>query len=593
MKRRGCSWLTFHLPLFPSSKTHNMKNKHLPFFFSLVLTTLSLGFFAQNVPVAGFSISPNPVCVGQIIQITDVSTNLPNAWSYTIRPVGIGPGPGAPTVVTVQNPTVVFPNPGTFSISLVATNGSGSSTVYTQTLTVLQSPNVNITPANPSSCAGGAPVNITVSTGGGPGGGTLTYSWSTGATTNTISVSPSVTTIYTCVITSTSGCSSIRTSTVTIGTPTITVNSVPANICPGSSSTLTATGSGPVPITYTWSTGSNMGSITTSVPGVYTASLTNGQGCVGIQSYTLGTSTTLSLTVASNPSILCAGNTATLNVSGASSYTWSNNSNSVNPTVNPTSTSSYTVSGSIGTCTGSAVLTLSVNTIPTINIASTANSVCAGTTVTLSASGANTYTWLPSNVNTTSITASPSSNVTYTARGINPGCPARNATITINVLPSPNISVSSSASMACAGDVVALAASGSANSYSWSNGSSSAIIIITPSVTTTYTVTGLNTNNCSAKAVITQSVTDCTGLSNQVVTGNQLSVYPNPSNGVVNIISPTNLQLSLLDLAGRCFIQINLSAEVPVEINTNDLPAGIYYFNANNQVLKQKLVILK
>ena len=571
-----------------------MKSKHLQYFFSLVLITLCLGSYAQTVPVAGFSISPNPVCVGQVIQITDGSTNLPNAWSYTIRPVGIGPGPGAPTVVTVQNPTVVFPNPGTFSISLVATNGAGSSTVYTQTISVLQSPNVNITPANPSSCAGGAPVNITVSTGGGPGGGTLTYSWSTGATTNTVSVSPSVTTVYTCVITSTTGCSSIRTSTVTIGTPTITVNSVPANICPGSSSTLTATGSGPVPITYTWSTGSNMGTITTSVPGVYTASLTNGQGCVGIQSYTLGTSTTLSLTVGSNPSILCAGNTATLNVSGASTYTWSNNSNSVNPTVNPTSTSTYTVSGAIGTCTGSAVLTLSVNSIPTINIASTANSVCAGTTVTLTASGATTYTWLPSNVNTTSITATPSSNVTYTARGINPGCPARNASITINVLPSPNISVSSSASMACAGDVVALAASGSANSYSWSNGGNSAIIIITPSVTTTYTVTGLNTNNCSAKAVITQSVTDCTGLSNNGVSGNMLSVFPNPSNGVVNLISPTNITLSLLDLTGRCLIKIHLTADMPSEINTANLPAGIYYFTTtNNQVLKQKLVILK
>ena len=571
-----------------------MKSKHLQYFFSLVLITLCLGSYAQTVPVAGFSISPNPVCVGQVIQITDGSTNLPNAWSYTIRPVGIGPGPGAPTVVTVQNPTVVFPNPGTFSISLVATNGAGSSTVYTQTISVLQSPNVNITPANPSSCAGGAPVNITVSTGGGPGGGTLTYSWSTGATTNTVSVSPSVTTVYTCVVTSTTGCSSIRTSTVTIGTPTITVNSVPANICPGSSSTLTATGSGPVPITYTWSTGSNMGTITTSVPGVYTASLTNGQGCVGIQSYTLGTSTTLSLTVASTPSILCAGNTATLNVSGASTYTWSNNSNSVNPTVNPTSTSTYTVSGAIGTCTGSAVLTLSVNSIPTINIASTANSVCAGTTVTLTASGATTYTWLPSNVNTTSITATPSSNVTYTARGINPGCPARNASITINVLPSPNISVSSSASMACVGDVVALAASGSANSYSWSNGSSSAIIIITASVTTTYTVTGLNTNNCSAKAVITQSVTDCTGLSNNGVSGNMLSVFPNPSNGVVNLISPTNITLSLLDLTGRCLIKIHLTADMPSEINTANLPAGIYYFTTtNNQVLKQKLVILK
>jgi len=61
-----------------------------------------------------------------------------------------------------------------------------------------------------------------------------------------------------------------------------------------------------------------------------------------------------------NSTSICSGNSATLNVSGASSYTWSTGSNATSIVVSPTTTTQYTVNGSNGGCTGSTISTVSV-----------------------------------------------------------------------------------------------------------------------------------------------------------------------------------------------------------------------------------------
>src|SRR5207248_389857 len=128
-----------------------------------------------------------PVCSGTInpVQITDMSTNSPTSWSYTMTGA-------APATSTLQNPMITYAAAGTYSITLVATNGSGSSAPAVKTITVLASPNAFINPALQNMCVGGGPLVFTDAT----FGPAITFSWSTGATTNSISVSPSVTTSY-------------------------------------------------------------------------------------------------------------------------------------------------------------------------------------------------------------------------------------------------------------------------------------------------------------------------------------------------------------------------------------------------------------
>lgn len=550
---------------------------------SLALTT---GAFAQ-VPVANFSINPNPVCTGAVVQITDLSTGSPASWSYTLSQGG--PGIGPPQLSTSQNPTVAYNNPGTYTISLIATNASGASALINHTISVLASPNAFLNPANQTSCVGGNPITLNVNS-----NGTNTYSWSTGASTQSISVSPSVTTNYTCVVTGTNGCYAARTATVIISQPTINIGSVPASICPGSSSTLTATGSNPGPWTYTWSTSAATRTISTNVAGVYNVTVTNSNGCSGVQSYTLGTSSVLSLTANSTPTALCAGNTATLHVTGASSYTWSNGASTANQTVNPTSSITYTVSGVLGACSGTAAITLNVSVTPTITISSSSSSVCSGNAINLAANGATNYTWTPSGITTASISVTPSVSSTYTVRGSNPGCPIRTSTISVSVVPSPTVSISSSASLICAGEDLAISASGAA-SYSWNNGSSNAIILVNPTVTTTYSVIGTAANGCTNTAQIIQNVNACTGISTQLNQPSQVSIFPNPNNGNFTLKTAETMNIRVLNQTGQLIKETSLNENNGYQVNINDLSTGIYFVIGQNTsgIIKQKIVVYK
>ncbi|MEL7534850.1 MAG: S8 family serine peptidase, partial [Bacteroidota bacterium] len=76
-------------------------------------------------PIANFSVDQSLVCLGGSAQFTDVSTNGPTAWAWSI--------PGAnPSVATTANPTFSFPNAGTYDVSLIVSNSFGSDTMVQQ-----------------------------------------------------------------------------------------------------------------------------------------------------------------------------------------------------------------------------------------------------------------------------------------------------------------------------------------------------------------------------------------------------------------------------------------------------------------------------
>lgn len=205
-----------------------------------------MNFIAQwyeapsNPPVANINLSSTTICANDCLTFADASTNSPTSWSWSF--------PGATTTTsTDQNPSnICYSNPGNYTISLQACNGSGCGTT-TMNITVTATPSVTVN--STSICAGSSvTLNATPSAGGG------TYLWSPGnETTPSISVSPGSSTTYSVEYTI-NGCTSTPAiSTVTVTpSPTVTVNS--ENICQGSTVTLTATpsaGGG----TYTWTPG--------------------------------------------------------------------------------------------------------------------------------------------------------------------------------------------------------------------------------------------------------------------------------------------------------------------------------------------------
>lgn len=464
-----------------------MKIKHL----LITCATVFVGLVKGQTPVANFSIT-SPACSGTTLQITDLSTNSPTAWSYTMTG-------GAPATSTLQNPMVSYFGAGTYSITLICSNGTGTSTPVTKTVSVLPGANFFINPATLSKCANNpASLTFSASSFGGP----ITYSWSTGVTTASCSVNPSVTTTYSCVGTATNGCKATRTATAVINpVPTLTLFANPTAICPGGTSTLTVLSSGPAPNTYSWSTGATTSVITTSVTGNYNVSVTNSVGCSSNQSITINAASGITMTAVSNPSVLCAGSSATLSSTGASTYTWSTGATTATTVVTPTTTTTYTVNGASGACTGSTTVVLTVNASPTVNATASSPTICTGSSATLSATGATTYTWNPGAMTGANVVVSPTVNTTYTVNGSNGTC-IGTRTIAIGVNPGPLVNAVANPSMICSGGTSTITASG-ALTYTWNTGATTTVIAVSPTVNTTYTVTGTGPSGCTRSRTVT------------------------------------------------------------------------------------------
>ncbi|MCC6372627.1 MAG: T9SS type A sorting domain-containing protein [Bacteroidia bacterium] len=387
--------------------------------------------------------------------------------------------------------TVVSPSVTTQYI-VTGVNASGCSSA--QTLTVVVAPSslslsVNALPS--AYCQGGSST-ITAT-------GASSYTWSTGSTASVIVVSPSVTTNYS-VTGSNGSCFGNSATTVSVNPlPVIVV--ADQTICPGGSATLVATGAN----TYTWSTG-NTGSSLTVAPLTNTMYTVNGNvgGCVGSATVNVTVGSNLSINLSVSDPTICAGGSSTITATGATSYTWSTGSNASFIVVNPLTSTSYSVDGLNGVCSGTAITNITVVQTPTLVLnSSSSGTLCSGASATLSASGASTYSW-SNGATGSAIVVTPSASAVYTVTGSNGGC-VSTSTIALTVgAGSLNLAVSANPVSVCQGGSAFIFASG-AGAYVWSNGATTPSISVTPSTTTTYTVNG-TTGSCSGSAVITISV---------------------------------------------------------------------------------------
>ena len=147
---------------------------------------------------------------------------------------------------------------------------------------------------------------------------------------------------------------------------------------------------------------------------------------------------------------ICLGESTTISVTGADTYTWApatglsaTTGNSV--TAKPTATTTYTITGKNNAtgCTSTTTYTVVVNPLPIITVSADRAAICQGQDeATLTASGADTYTWSPATgLSTTTgatVKATPTATTTYTVTGYNAqtGCSSsKTITVTVNTLP--------------------------------------------------------------------------------------------------------------------------------------------------------------
>ena len=409
------------------------------------------------------SINSPTICAGQTTTLT-ASGATSYTWSTGPTTASISVNPITTTIYTITG---------------ISASCAGTKTTQ---VTVNAVPTVTVT--NPTICSGNS-ATLTA-------GGASTYSWSTGQTTNTILISPSSTTSYT-VTGTLILCTNTAISTVSVvATPTISLAS--QTICAGQTATFTGVGA----TTYTWLPGSTTGSSYTIAP--ITSTIITLMGANG----TCTTQTTASVTIGSgititvNSPTICAGQTTTLTASGATSYTWSAGPTTASISVNPITTTIYTITGSSGICFGSTTSTVSVNSLPIMAFVTPTICSCSQPTINLSGVTSVTVSPLPVSISggTTIIGAAICVNTNYTVTGSNGSC-STTSIISVQVNSTPTLTVNSPT--ICSGQTATLTASG-ASTYSWSNGATTSSVNLTPIINTTYTVTGFN-GICSSSAV--------------------------------------------------------------------------------------------
>jgi len=124
-----------------------------------------------------------------------------------------------------------------------------------------------------------------------------------------------------------------------------------------------------------------------------------------------------------------------------------------------------------------------------------ANSICSGSSFTINAYGASTYTWSTGSINNTTI-ITPTASTTYTVVGSDANGCLTTATFSVNVLTSPSVSIALATSSICISSSALLTVTG-ANTYTWNTGAITPSISVMPTTTTIYSVTATGINGCT------------------------------------------------------------------------------------------------
>jgi hypothetical protein len=321
--------------------------------------------------------------------------------------------PGNSTIVTLNNISGL--NTGTYTVTITGTAGAVVQTrVLSFTLVPTSAPSITTQPINSSSCVGntvtytvvsstpGVSYQWQVSTDGG-----VTFNDIVGANTDSYTIASVAANLnnnrFKVIISTQCGTTTSSVATLSVTAPTaITAQPNSTTVCFGQNANFTSNASG-VGVTYQWEVSTDGGTTWTPITGA--------------------TNRNYSIT--------------------APALTLSNNR--------------YRVIASVvtGTCPGSVtsnVATLVVNPTPVVAATSNLTNVCTGSPVTLTASGATTYSWTPGNLNGANVTVNPIVNPsnpgtalvnTYTVVGTNTqGC-TNTTTVQVTANPLPRVTITS------------------------------------------------------------------------------------------------------------------------------------------------------
>lgn len=343
--------------------------------------TLSRTICIEEPPIPAFTLSATTGCVP--LNATSInSTTSPNSclttylWTMSGSAAACATGPASSSSSTASQPAFLFDQPGTYTVQLRAINSCNVPPI-SQVVTVNAAPQVSVSPLS-GICAGqcvsptasvqdcGAPVTLLWTF---PGGAPASSGNQVpGAICFANAGSPTVS------LTATNACGSATSNAnLAIGTaPTVPTVSSNSPVCQGQTISLTAMGAPGV--NYIWRDPSGTIIANTAAHTIPGASASNAgtytvvavsNGCESAPaSVTVVVTPAPLVTVTPSSAAVCNGQSTTFTANGAGNYQWFIGATLVgsgpNFTTSPAVTTTYTVSGNVGGCPGSATVTVTV-----------------------------------------------------------------------------------------------------------------------------------------------------------------------------------------------------------------------------------------
>jgi gliding motility-associated-like protein len=357
---------------------------------------LALPAARAQAPGTDFSATPTSGCGPLTVQFTDNSTNSPTSWSW-----GFGDG----QISNQQSPSHIYTTPGTYTVTLIATNASGTQPMQkSDYITVNPSPTAAFTSNLTLACAP-ATIQYTDQSSAGSGPPISSWSWTFGDGNTSSQTNPTDT--YSAVgyypvsltVTNSAGCSSqfanARYLRVVPGIqPNFTFNQTSVACSAPFTGTLVNQTAGPGTLSYTWAmdNGASPASSTdvnpiVTFPAASTYNITlNATSSLGCSASTQQPLTLTNLTPQLNgPSSVCVNEPATFSdgsTPAPNAVAWNFGDGTTANTLTATKTwsavGSYTVKlvDSYSTCSDSTSTTVQVVNSPTAAFTASATKSC-------------------------------------------------------------------------------------------------------------------------------------------------------------------------------------------------------------------------
>lgn len=527
--------------------------------------------------VATVTASPSSICPGANTTLSVAGNALNYVWN-----------PGGSTSTSI----LVAPS-ATTTFTLTAGGDGGCTYNVNSTITVYSQPVVSAAAAPAAVCIGDTATLVA--------SGASTYNWqpmNTNATS--IIVAPSSSTTYTVTGTDANGCTDTGAVMLTVNPlPIVTAVTDSAVICLGDTVNLTASGAN----TYVWTPNASLSNSSAANTMAYPAATTNYiltgtdlNGCVNMDSVMVNVNALPVITTSSNGPI-CAGDTAFLNATGAAAYFWSPLSVSGASVIDfPVSNQTYMVTGTDANgCVDSASLSIVVNAVPNVTVTGN-NTICAGDSVSMLATGANTYNWQPMNSNANPLIDNPSATTSYTVTGTSvDGCESATiVSVVVNQLPTVTLGIT--ASTVCTTDAplslsgTGLPAGGTYSGPGVSGTTFSPAIAGVGSQTVSYVYT--DANGCTNNASDIVTVSACVGIEENA--GLISNIYPNPFNAqlVIETATTETVRVEVFSALGQSVLDQQFSGG-RISLESSTWPAGIYLVTVYTSEGKQTAKLVK